>query len=52
MALLLLVIAVMDRNGHHRHLGVVLAVNPVSQIGGSLLIYYLMEVAICAVFER
>ncbi|CAG8244422.1 unnamed protein product [Penicillium nalgiovense] len=38
MALLLLVIAVIGRTGHHRHLGVVLAVNPVSQIGGSLVI--------------
>ncbi|OQE52876.1 hypothetical protein PENNAL_c0482G03865 [Penicillium nalgiovense] len=30
MALLLLVIAVMGRTGHHRHLGVILVVNPVS----------------------
>ncbi|OQE06926.1 hypothetical protein PENFLA_c188G02948, partial [Penicillium flavigenum] len=28
MALLLLVIAVIGRTGHHRHLGIVLAVNP------------------------
>ncbi|KAJ5471421.1 hypothetical protein N7530_008778 [Penicillium desertorum] len=38
MALLLLVFAVLDRTGHHHHLGVVLAVNSVSQIGGSLVI--------------